>query len=130
MTFTQDYLYGLLPAIYRIRDAENGGVLYGLMGILAGQAQTLEADIGQLYNNWFIETCEEWVVPYIGDLLGVRGLHQVIGAGFSQRARVANTLLYRQGKGTARVLHKSRATPPAGPPSPRSTSICWPPPST
>jgi len=95
----------LLPAIYRIRDDAQGGALAGLVNILAEQAQVVEQDIAQLYENWFIETCQEWVVPYIGDLLGVKGLHS-IGTAFSERARIANTLLYRQRKGTASMLEQ------------------------
>ena len=34
------------------------------------QVEILEGDIDRLYDDWFAETCEEWVVPYIGDLLG------------------------------------------------------------
>jgi hypothetical protein len=105
VNYTAEALMKLLPAVYRIRDDAQGGSLAGLMDILAGQAQVVDGDIAQLYENWFIETCQEWVVPYIGDLLGVKGLHS-IGDAFSQRARVANTLLYRQRKGTAAMLEQ------------------------
>ncbi|HBY59756.1 MAG TPA: hypothetical protein DEH78_08020 [Solibacterales bacterium] len=103
---TAEDLYGLLPAIHRIRDAERGEVLKALLSVLAEQANVIDADIERLYDNWFIETCDEWVVPYIGDLLGVRGLHPITGATFSQRARVANTLGYRRRKGTATMLEQ------------------------
>ena len=104
---TPDALYELLPAIYRIRDAERGGPLRALVEVLAQQGRLLEADIERLYDNAFIETCDEWAVPYIGDLLGVRNLHalgEVVG--FSQRARVANTIAYRRRKGTATMLEQ------------------------
>jgi hypothetical protein len=45
-------------------------------------------------------------VPYIGDLLGVRGLLPIEGAPFSQRGLVANTIAYRRAKGTAAVLEQ------------------------
>jgi len=105
--YDADRLYDLLPAVYRQRDAElaadlrlEQGPLRGLVEILAGQAMLLESDILQLYENWFIETCEPWVVPYIGDLIGVRGTQGAV----SSRAEVANTLRYRQSKGTAAML--------------------------
>lgn len=98
-------LYQLLPAIYRNRDAAEGEPLRALMAILEREAVILEEDITRLYDNWFIETCDEWVVPYIGDLLGVAGLHPAAGA-FSQRARVANTIPYRRRKGTASMLEQ------------------------
>lgn len=98
-------LYQLLPAIYRIRDSAEGEPLRALMAVIEAELETLEADIEGLYENAFIETCDEWVVPYIGDLLGVRPLHDVAGA-FSLRAYVANTLRYRRRKGTAAVLEQ------------------------
>jgi hypothetical protein len=99
-------LYQLLPAIYRLRDDEQEYPLHALIEVLAGQAQVIEADIARLYENWFVETCDEWVVPYIGDLLGVRGLLPPERAGWSQRALVANTLQYRQRKGTVPLLEQ------------------------
>ena len=66
----------------------------------------LEEDVEQLYDDQFIETCAEWVVPYIGDLVGTRGLFVFPQATFSQRAQVANTLAYRRRKGTAAVLEQ------------------------
>lgn len=107
MSLTGKKLYELLPALYRIRDAERGEPLKALIDVIARQAGVMEADIDQLYENWFIETCEDWVIPYIGDLLCVRGLHSDSAeAVFSQRARVANTLTYRRRKGTATVLER------------------------
>ena len=106
MTHHAEDIYHLLPAIYRIRDQERGGPLQALVTLLAEQAGVVEADIARLHENWFIETCEEWVVPYLGDLLGVRGLHPVGPATFSLRARVANTLAYRRRKGTATMLEQ------------------------
>jgi hypothetical protein len=101
-----DQLYQLLPAIYRLRDAERGEPLRALLAALAAQAGLVEADIARLYKNWFIETCDEWLVPYIGDLLGVRGLLPPERAGRSQRALVSNTLRYRRRKGTVPLLEQ------------------------
>ena len=100
--YSGDRLYQLLPAVYRQRDADQGYPLRDLIEIVAGQAGVVERDILQLYENWFIETCEPWVVPYIGDLIGVRGTNGVT----SRRAEVANTLGYRRAKGTAAVLEQ------------------------
>ncbi len=106
MTMTAQKLYELLPAIYRIRDAEQGEPLKALLGVMASQIQVVEEDIDQLYENWFVETCEEWLVPYIGDLLGVRPLQAAGDDVFSLRAYVANTLAYRRRKGTLSVLEE------------------------
>ncbi|HMB52575.1 MAG TPA: hypothetical protein VKU40_04620, partial [Thermoanaerobaculia bacterium] len=104
--YAAERLYELLPAVHRIRDAERGFVLRDLVELLAREAEVVEGDLRGLYADWFIETCAEWVVPYVGDLLGVRPLPSQPGARFSRRAEVANTLHYRRGKGTARVLEE------------------------
>ena len=107
--YDADRLYRLLPAVHRQRDADQAaelklekGPLRDLIEIIAGQAEILERDVLQLYENWFVETCEPWVIPYIGDLIGVRGTG---GAG-NRRSEVANTLGYRRAKGTAAVLEQ------------------------
>lgn len=104
MSTASDRLYELLPVLYRLRDADQGGSLRALLAIISDELATVEADITGLYENWFIETSDEWVVPYIGDLLGVRGLNSLRTTAFSQRSYVANTLFYRRRKGTASVL--------------------------
>jgi hypothetical protein len=109
-------LYGLLPAVHRLRDADLGYPLRGLLSILAEEADALDADIERLYDNWFIETADRWVVPYIGDLLRVGTLATaaleeeqglaVLPRRFSQRGFVANTIGYRRRKGTIAVLEQ------------------------
>lgn len=111
MSFDVERLYELLPAFYRIRDIElagpeQDGPLKALLSVIAEQVAVLEEDLEQLYDDQFIETCAEWVVPYIGDLVGTRGLFVFPNAPFSQRAQVANTLAYRRRKGTAAVLEQ------------------------
>lgn len=105
MSFDAQRLYELLPAIYRVRDAGEGLPLEALLSVIAGQVAAVEEDLAQLYDDQFIETCAEWVVPYVGDLVGARGLYDLGGA-VSQRAQVANTLTYRRRKGTAAVLEQ------------------------
>jgi hypothetical protein len=99
-------LWSLLPAVYRVRDAAQGDPLRALLAVIQREVTRVEDDINRLYDNWFIETCDEWVVPYIADLLGVKGLVPVKAPGFSQRAAVANTLAYRRRKGTVAVLEQ------------------------
>lgn len=99
-------LYGLLPAIHRLRDAENGYLLRELLTVLAGQVEVLDEELNQLYDDQFIETCARWVAPYIGDLIGYRMLHGVVPAVASPRADVANTIGYRRRKGTASMLEQ------------------------
>ena len=112
MSFDLRTLYSLLPSIYRIRDAswDNGlsrnKPLEDLLEVIADQVAVLEESIAQLYDDHFIETCAPDLVPYVGDLVGARGLHPLTGTTFSQRAQVANTLAYRRRKGTAAVLEQ------------------------
>lgn len=112
-----DRLYDLLPAIYRMRDADAGYPLRDLLRVLAAQADVLEHDIARLYDNWFIETCDDWVVPYIGDLLGYALLPEAatldaqgttcagtLGRVLAPRADVAGTIDARRRKGTLSLL--------------------------
>ncbi len=101
-----EQLYELLPAIYRIRDTEQGEPLKALLGVIAEQILVLEEDLTQLYDDQFIETCAEWVVPYIGDLIGTQSLHNITAESLSSRAEVANTIGYRRRKGTAAMLEQ------------------------
>lgn len=105
-TLNAERLYALLPAIYRIRDEPQGHPLRALVGLIAQEFEALEENVEQLYDDQFIETCEEWVAPYIGDLIGYRPLHGVAAAVSSPRAEVANTIAYRRRKGTAAMLEQ------------------------
>jgi len=115
MTRNQDFLYDLIPAIYRMRDAGEGWKLRALLRVIAGQALIVEQDIAHLYENWFIETCDDWVVPYIGALVGYTPLAVGPNPGSGARAEareritiprreVANTIRFRRRKGTLAVL--------------------------
>ena len=99
-------LYSLLPALYRIRDVEQGGPLKALCAVIAEEIAVLRENLDQLYDDQFIETCADWVAPYIGDLIGYRPLHGVAARTVSARAEVANTIAYRRRKGTATVLEQ------------------------
>ena len=108
-----DRLYDLMPDIYRMRDADQRYPLRALLRVIAEQVNIVEDDIAQLYDNWFIETAEDWVVPYLADLLGYR---PVLGLGDPSRTNleltrvlvprreVANTIGYRSRKGTVALL--------------------------
>jgi hypothetical protein len=118
MSVDVNRLYELLPAVYRIRDAElakqleeaggppQEGPLKALLTVIAEQVAVLEEDLAQLYDDQFIETCANWVVPYIGDLVSARRVFVFPGARFTERAFVANTMAYRRRKGTAAVLEQ------------------------
>ena len=117
-----DRLYDLVPVVYRLRDAAQGYPLRAWLRVIAEQVTLVEADIAGLYENWFIETCQDWVVPYIGSLVGFRTVQDAgePNAGGSREARtrnrilypradVANTLRFRRRKGTLSALEELAA---------------------
>jgi hypothetical protein len=89
-------LYDLLPRIIRLRDLEEGGSLLALLQVLERQRLAVEADIERLYDDVFIETCADWVVPHIGALIDA--------APDATRAEVANTLRRRRRPGLLSTL--------------------------
>lgn len=123
-----DKLYGLLPADIRQRDAAAGEPLRALLAIVEEQADLVEGDIRQMGENAFIETCEPWVIPYIGDLVGtvpiwdasrvtdggtarelfpdLTGPDFTPTIGLGARADTAKTLSYRARKMTPAMLEE------------------------
>lgn len=123
---TPDELYALLPAVHRRRDEAEGGPLRALLTVVAEQVTVLQDDIERLYDNWFIETCDDWVVPYIGDLVGYELLPGIVSALSDDTSRgtglpaaavprrdVADTVVNRRRKGTL-ALFEDLASAVAG----------------
>lgn len=129
--YTRDKIYELIPAVYRNLDADSGRSLEALIQIIARQVDVLEKDISGLYDDWFIETCSEWVTAYIADLVGTQSLatSRVSSSFFlssyspfssssipysafditeqiSQRAYVANTISRRRRKGILAIVEQ------------------------
>lgn len=112
-----DRLFDLLPAFHRSKDAERGYPLRALLRVISEQVGVVENDIAQLYADWFIETCADWAVPYVGDLVGYRPVHEAGEPGdpstaqgrrlndyLIPRREVANTIALRRRKGTLSAL--------------------------
>ena len=106
MGFDLERLYNMLPAVYRMRDFQEGEPLKALLSVMVEQIEALEEDLAQLYDDQFIETCADWVVPYIGNLLGYRSLHGVTPAVNRPRAEIANLISFRRRKGTISMLEQ------------------------
>jgi hypothetical protein len=106
MSLSALQLFELLPAVYRTRDAQNGGALQAFFAVMAQQSGIVEENIRQLYDDQFIETCAKWVIPYIGDLVGYNSRYELVSASFDSRAEVANTISYRRRKGTLIALEQ------------------------
>jgi hypothetical protein len=106
VSFDAKRLYELLPAIYRIRDAEQGKPIEAMISVIAEQIAVLEENLAQIYDDQFIETCADWAVSYIGDLIGYHSLYGITPQVRSPRAEVANTINYRRHKGTVSMLEQ------------------------
>ncbi len=98
-------LYDRLPEIYRIRDAAEtppgmlAAYLRGAEAVLGAVQENIEA----LHDDLFVETCDDWVVPYIADLLGTTHLK---GDPWTLRADVADTIALRRRKGTLGAIER------------------------
>lgn len=102
MRMDADRLYTALPAYLREADLDAGGAVAALFDIMGGEADRVARAIEELSESWFIETCPEWAVPYIADLLAVRALTPT--ENFSERAWVAQTVGLRRRKGTLGII--------------------------
>jgi hypothetical protein len=103
----QSKLWQLLPAVYRTADGAVSGVagpLQELVNRIGAQTATVRRSIDRLWENQSIETCDDWVVPYIGDLLATR-LVSCLDAR-AQRLDVAKTIYYRRRGGTLGILEE------------------------
>lgn len=108
-------LIGLLPAIYSLRDQEQNGPLAALLSVIGEQVAIVGKNLDQLYGDMFIETCQPWVVPYLGDLVDVRPAESLVAIFqrerlgramqlLSPRREVADAIKFERRKGTLAVL--------------------------
>lgn len=105
-----DRLWNLLPAIYRAEDSailDRNGPLRELVDRLGSQAAILRRSLDRLWADQSIETCDDWVIAYIGDLLATNLVASLDARG--QRLDVAKTIYYRRRKGTLSVLEEIAA---------------------
>jgi hypothetical protein len=140
-------LFQLLPAVYRLRDAQLAqaqtlltpaeqtelaalqsassalsddeqtqlnelaakaarGPLQSLLMVIQEQLAAVSYDLDQLYDDQFIETCAQWVIPYIGDLIGYQSIKGIASSVDNPRSEVANTISFRRRKGTVLVMEQ------------------------
>lgn len=93
-----------IPSTYRHEDglADPPHVLRGIVEILARQAMHARHTSDRLWEDEFIQSCDDWAVPYLGHLLGTRLLGSLNRRG--RRVDVARTIFYRRRKGTPVVM--------------------------
>lgn len=102
-----DKLWNLIPAIYRSLDSDTfgqNGPLREMVNRIGAQAAVVRRSIDRLWQDQSIETCDDWVIPYIADLLATNLIASLDARG--QRLDVANTIYYRRRKGTLGVLEE------------------------
>jgi hypothetical protein len=105
MTAASVPLFDRLPEIYRVRDAEQSppDQLRAYLAAVEQAFGALHDHIAQLYDDLFIDTCDDWVIPYLADLLGSSHLK---GDPRTQRADVADTIALRRRKGTLGAVER------------------------
>jgi hypothetical protein len=101
---SDELLYRLMPAVYRDRDLGQGQPLRALLGTMNAQYDRLHANVMDLYDAWFVETCAEWMLPYLAAQVGVPGLDDPLRIFSTTRARVGNAVRYARRKGTPWAL--------------------------
>lgn len=102
-----DKLWKLLPAIYRTLDTDTfnaNGPLRELVNRIGAQAGILRRSIDRLWEDQSIESCDDWVISYIADLLATNLVASLDSRG--QRLDVAKTIYYRRRKGTVAILEE------------------------
>lgn len=82
------------------------GPLESLLMLVQEQIAAVAYDLDQLYDDQFIETCAQWAIPYIGDLIGYRSVKGIAPAIDNPRSEVAQTISLRRRKGTVLVLEQ------------------------
>ncbi len=106
-TYYADRIWNLIPGIYRANDSDQfdvNGPLRELVDRIAGQVAVVRRSIDRLWADQSIETSDDWVVPYIADLLDTNLVNGLDARG--QRLDVAKTIHYRRRKGTVAVLEE------------------------
>jgi len=82
------------------------GPLQSLLLVIQEQLAIFAEDLEQLYDDQFIETCAQWVIPYIGDLIGYESVKGIAPAIDNPRSEVAQTISLRRRKGTVLVMEQ------------------------
>ncbi len=105
-----DKLWNLIPTVYRAEDTDQfdaEGPLRELVKRIGVQAAILRRSIDRLWEDQSIETCDDWVIPYIADLLATNLINSLDARG--QRIDIAKTIYFRRRKGTLAILEEIAA---------------------
>ena len=95
-----ELLYGSLPGLYR--DKDGGLELRRFLDLAALPLEEIERSIGELYLDFYLNTCRDAFVPLIGSVLGIEPDPRLPAK--AQRIEAADALLSYQSKGLASRL--------------------------
>lgn len=98
-------LYQALPAMYRAQDSAPKGrdELRRFLEVLAAPLATLRQSIEELHADLFIDTANDWVVPYLADMVGTT---LIFPDADKNRRDVRETVGWRKRKGTPSMLQE------------------------
>ncbi len=105
-----DKLWSLLPALYRAEDTDaldRNGPFREIVNRIGVQAAILRRSLDRMWEDQSIESCDDWVIAYIADLLATNLVASLDPRG--QRLDVAKTIYYRRRKGTVAMLEELAA---------------------
>jgi hypothetical protein len=100
-------LWNLLPSIYRAEDSpdfDRKGPLREMVERVGAQAAVALRSLDRLWEDQSIETCDDWAIAYLGELLSTNLVSSLDARG--QRLDVAKTIYYRRRKGTVALLEE------------------------
>lgn len=94
-----------LPGVYRARDAQADGALRAFLSLFADELWRMRRTVEQAYADHFIDSAQDWVIPYLAELVGTEVLFTGEAArqrdiARRNRADVKNTIHWRRQKGT------------------------------
>lgn len=98
-----ELLYGLLPALYRVRDEppKGRGELRQFLSVLAAPLAEVRQSVDSLQADLFIDSARDWLLPYLAEMVGTT---LVFPDAASNRRDVRGTASWRRRKGTPDTL--------------------------
>lgn len=104
--YYSEKIWEMIPSYYRHEDGIGmmPDTLRSMVELVAREVARVRRSHDRLWQDQSIEHCQDWAVPYIGDLLATRLLSALNRRG--QRIDVAKTIYYRRRKGTLGLLEE------------------------
>lgn len=102
-----DQLWSMVPGYHRDLDISSDGSpgpLRALIDRLGVQVAVVRRSLDRLWEDQSIESSDDWLIPYIGELVATRLVSGLDSRG--QRLDVYRTVHYRRRKGTIPVLEE------------------------